>query len=138
MDDAPISDDPGNETGREEMLLALREHDLRERVFEGYPDAIVLVDANGTITDMNRRAAQLLGRTVDERIDYEQVVVGEDGHGNPRTQDGPVTVRRADGSTASAEARTQTLEGTDGPITAVVLVERAAGNTEASPSERDR
>ena len=100
--------DPSPE-GAEELLGFLREQDMRERVFEAYPDAILILDQDDTVLDMNRAAAELLGRTRDERVELHEVLVDDDGEGPKGAFGGEwqrrVEVRRADGSTAAVEAR---------------------------------
>ncbi|MEX2203268.1 MAG: GAF domain-containing protein [Actinomycetota bacterium] len=100
--------DPSPE-GAQELLGFLREQDTRERVFEAYPDAVLVLDPADTVLDMNRAAAELLGRTRDERVELHEVLVdaGREGLGDSFGGEwhGRVEVRRADGSTAGVEAR---------------------------------
>jgi len=116
--------DPSPE-GAEALLGFLREQDTRERVFEAYPDAVLILDPDDTVLDMNRAAAELLGRTRDERVELHEVLVGEGGK-RPEARSGGewqgrVDVRRADGSTANVEARSVMVPGEDEALRLLVL-----------------
>ena len=120
--------DPGRGAS-DELLLALREHGIRERVVEALPDAVVVLDGRGIVADLNRRAAGLLGRSVDERVDGRDVIVPEDGSSLTQVREGPVTVtiHRADGSTTSALARIVPIASEPEPLSLLLLTELRAG-----------
>jgi PAS domain S-box-containing protein len=122
------------------LLTSLREHDLRERVFETLPDAAVVVDARGVVADLNRRAAELLGRSRDERLDVRDLVAGSAAVPQPRAgapATGAVTVRRADGSTVEAWARSYPI-GDGEPMTLVLLSDVEDVRAEVASLQRDR
>lgn len=110
--------------GADDLVHILREHDTRERIFEAYPDAVLVVDAAGSVVDLNRAAADLLGRTRDERLDLADVLrLAEEplAAGTPETWQGPVRVRRPDGTEVEAVARSIALPADDQRLHLVVL-----------------
>lgn len=137
---AGASGNPGSpEAG--ELLSLLREHDTRQRVFEAFPDAVIVVDAGGTVLDMNRSAAELLGRTPDEPIVLTEIVEGEPASARGTWQ-GRIRLRRPDASTVEALARSVVLVGDSEPIRVVVLSPRPADPLtealEAAEAEQER
>ena len=116
--------DPSPE-GAEELLGFLREQDTRERVFEAYPDAVLILDPVDTVLDMNRAATELLGRTRDERVELHEVLVDDEGQGPKDAFGGEwqrrIEVRRADGSTAAVEARSIVVPGESEALRLLVL-----------------
>ncbi|MGZ8599539.1 MAG: GAF domain-containing protein [Actinomycetota bacterium] len=107
----------------EELLLILREHDTRERIFEAYPDAVLVLDADGTVVDLNRAAADLLGRSRDERLDLPAAITAaeRDPDAPEDTWSGPVRITRPDGSTIDAVARSVVVLGDEETLHLVVL-----------------
>ena len=118
------AEDPGR-SGSDELLLVLREHGIRERVVEALPDAVVVLDANGIVADLNHRAKLLLGRSVDERVDAREVIVPDDGSalGDAGERPVAVTIHRSDGSTANAFARSVAIVSEPEPLSLVLLTE---------------
>src|SRR5687768_7777418 len=104
-DDAP--GDPVREPPKDDLLLALREHGIRDQAFEALPDAALVVDRDGIVADLNRHAVDLLGRSPDERVEVAQIIAAEDGVPLSEAQRRPlrVTVTRVDASTVVAIAR---------------------------------
>jgi PAS domain S-box-containing protein len=113
--------------GAEELLGFLREQDTREWVFEAYPDAVLILDSGDTVLDMNRAAVELLGRSRDERVELHEVL-GDGGEEHPQrgsadAWQGPVEVRRPDGSTVAVVARSIVGSGATEPLRLLVLSE---------------
>jgi PAS domain S-box-containing protein len=138
-DRQPDDSDARPRDGTDELHVLLREHDTRQRVFEAFPDAVVVVDAGGAVLDMNRSAAVLLGRTPDELIVLSEVILDE-----PPTEpwQGRIRIRRPDGSSGEALARSVVLLGGEEPLRVVVLSPRPADPLtealEAAEAERER
>jgi PAS domain S-box-containing protein len=112
--------------GAEELLGFLSEQDTRERVFEAYPDAVLILDSGDTVLEMNRAAAELLGRSRDERVELHEVLVnGAEGLEpvSDGVRQGRDEIRRADGSTAGVMARSIVVPGDSQPLRLLVLSE---------------
>jgi PAS domain S-box-containing protein len=114
---------PSPPGGTDDLLHILREHDTRERVFEVYPDAALVVDASGAVVDLNRAAEELLGRSRDERIELADAVEPVEAPSGGAAEDwhGPVRVRRPDGSAVEAVARSVVLATEEQPARLIVL-----------------
>ncbi|HSJ51377.1 MAG TPA: GAF domain-containing protein, partial [Actinomycetota bacterium] len=130
--------------GTDELLFLLREHDTRQRAFEAFPDAVVVVDSGGTVVDMNRSAEELLGRTPDEPILFSEIVEDDPSRRPPSRGNwqGRITIRRPDSTTVEALARSVVLVGDDEPVHVVVLSPRPADPLtealEAAEAEQER
>ncbi|HYG72159.1 MAG TPA: GAF domain-containing protein, partial [Actinomycetota bacterium] len=107
----------------DELLLALREQGIRDQAFEALPDAALLVDRQGVIADLNRRAVDLLGRSPDERVDLDEVLASDDGSSLSEAERRPLRVeaRRVDGSTTVAIARATRVQVGPDTLTMYVL-----------------
>ncbi len=130
--------DPGEGAGglhrfhADELVLLLGEHDARERVFESFPDAVILTDAGGRVRDANRAALRLLGRSAEEAFGRDVTdLVAVDPQGDevsPLTRaglwQGPVEVLRREGGRVPMLARSVVLSGEDEPMHLLVLAER--------------
>jgi PAS domain S-box-containing protein len=100
-------------------------------LFEGVADAILVVDAAGTLRDVNSAAAELLGYERDQLVGQRlhDVVTADSGQidvvscwpfsGSPWR--GELTLRRRDGSAAHVEARTTVIALPTGLVTLAVM-----------------
>jgi PAS domain S-box-containing protein len=124
-DEAPRDRSP--EQPADDLILALREHGIRDQAFEALPDAALVVDRGGVVADLNRHAVDLLGRSPDERVEVEQVVAAEEGVPLSEAQRRPlrVTVTRADGSTVVAVARSVAIHVGPDALTLIALTDLA-------------
>jgi PAS domain S-box-containing protein len=111
----------------EELLGFLSEQDTRERVFEAYPDAVLILDSGDTVLEMNRAAAELLGRSRDERVELHELLAdgGEERleGASDGVRQGRVEIRRADRSTMRVMARSIVVPGDSRPLRLLVLSE---------------
>src|SRR4051794_4471144 len=126
MDDDPRRD-PAPEPPGDDLILALREHGIRDQAFEALPDAALVVDRDGIVADLNRRAVDLLGRSPDERVEVDQVVTAEEGIPLSEAERRPlrVTVTRVDGTTVVAIARSVAIRVGPDALTLIALTDLA-------------
>lgn len=136
-DERPLPESPRLE-GREvdDLVHLLTERDARERVFESFPDAVLLTDAEGIVRDANRAALSLLGRPAEAVLGrpISESVIEEPGREDRPSRltragmwQGPAAILRSDGTRASVHARSMVLAGPDEPMHLLVLNEPPRG-----------
>ncbi len=104
---------------------------LRAQLFDRFADGVVVSDQQGRCVEANLTAADLLGYTRDELIGLPLSLVvaseppdAEWARSSPEgAWRGEVQLRRADGTTFSAEARETTIESQDGRWGVLILRE---------------
>lgn len=142
-----MDDDERRDTGSpaepsDELIVALREHGIRDQAFEALPDPALVVDALGIVADLNRRAVDLFGRSPDERVEVGRIVTVDDGTPIEDAFERPlrVTLARSDGGTVGAVARAVRLRLGPEALSLFVLADPGgpSGHVDVPDHEADR